>query len=77
MAVEGLTITAERAGVVDFSYPFWFEPAGALINVRFMSRRQYLYSLRCLLVLLNQIVQSQKCKSINKRFVISWIYMSA
>ena len=50
MAVAGLTITAERSEVVDFSYPFWFEPAGALINVRFMSRRQYLYSLRCLLV---------------------------
>ena len=39
MAVAGLTITAERSGVVDFSYPFWFEPAGALMNVRVILQR--------------------------------------
>ena len=33
MAVSGLTITAQRLSVVDFSHPFWYEPAAIVIQV--------------------------------------------
>ena len=33
MAVSGLTINAQRLTAVDFTYPFWFEPSVALMNV--------------------------------------------
>ena len=35
LAVDGLTINAHRATAVDFTYPFWFEPTTALMNVSF------------------------------------------
>ena len=34
MAVSGLTITAQRDTVVDFSHPFWYEPAAIVIQVK-------------------------------------------
>ena len=33
LAVAGLTITSQRSGVVDFTYPFWFEPNVAAVKV--------------------------------------------
>ena len=30
MLMSGLTITAQRQEVVDFTYPFWYEPMGML-----------------------------------------------
>ena len=33
MAVADLTINAERSTVVDFTYPFWFEPTGIAAKV--------------------------------------------
>ena len=33
MAVAGLTINTERSKVVDFTYPFWFEPSAATMHV--------------------------------------------
>ncbi len=33
MAVSGLTITSQRMTVVDFSQPFWYEPAAVVMQV--------------------------------------------
>ncbi len=33
MAVAGLTVTHQRSTVVDFSYPFWFEPSAVAVKV--------------------------------------------
>ena len=33
MAVAGLTINTVRSTVVDFTYPFWFEPSAAAMHV--------------------------------------------
>ncbi len=39
MAVAALTINALRSTAVDFSYPFWFEPTGAIIIVSYCTLR--------------------------------------
>ena len=32
MAVSGITMSAERESVVDFTYPFWEEPTAVLVK---------------------------------------------
>ena len=38
MAVSGITITAERLNVVDFTYPSWLEPSAAVVHVSFLRK---------------------------------------